>query len=101
MTDPITDPEASGPVAPRVVRPSLCRDVVYTDPQIPGSQRAAKVVGTRDSIAEEEGVPTPSGEMKVHLLVFPPVGSPYGRQDVDYDANGGPGTWRWPTRVEG
>jgi hypothetical protein len=85
--------------APRVMAPTLCRDVWYADKQVGGSVRAAKVVGTRDSIAHDEGVPLPESDMHVHLLVFPPAGSAYNAHDVAYDANGAPGTWRWPTRV--
>lgn len=85
--------------APRAQRPSLGRVVVYSDPQIPGSQRLAHVTGTRDSIVEYEGVPLPADDMHVHVKVMPPAGSIYDAHDVAYDANGAPGTWRWPTRV--
>lgn len=97
--NPPVDEGGATPIAPRVQRPTLCRDVWYTDRQVPGT-RAAKVVGTRDSVAPEEGVPLPLDEMHVHLLVFPPAGNAYNAHDVAYDADGAPGTWRWPVRIE-
>lgn len=85
---------------PRVQRPTLSRDVWYSDKQVPESVRAAKVTGTRTSIAENEGVPLPEDDMHVHLIVFPPQGTAYPVRDVPYDANGAGGTWRWPTRAD-
>jgi hypothetical protein len=97
----VTEHATSDPTgAPRIMRPTLCRDVWYADRQVGGSVRAAKVVGTRDSISHDEGVPLPTDELHVHLLVMPPQGAAYNALDVAYDANGAPGTWRWPTRVD-
>jgi hypothetical protein len=89
----------SAEVAPRAQRPTLNRMVIYSDRQIPDSQRSAVVVGTRESISHDEGVPLPTDDMHVHLLVFPPQGAAYNAIDVEYNANGGPNTWRWPSRV--
>jgi len=86
----------------------------------------AMVVVTQDNLfaggVEAGHIPGLSGDMCVHLWVFSPgpaglraeatdfkAESPHGRQenqgggyneyDVAYQAEGAPGTWRWPDRA--
>jgi hypothetical protein len=66
----------------------LGKRVIYTSTD--GYQKAAKIIGTAESIQEGTGVPVP-GEGEAHLLVFSPTGKTYTRTNVTEGE--GPGTF--------
>lgn len=66
----------------------LARWAVYTSTD--GFEKAAKIVGTPQSVKPGTDVPVPD-EGRVHLLVFSPTGKTYTRTNVPEGT--GPGTF--------
>jgi hypothetical protein len=80
-----------------VQKPTVARVVHYQAFGTPGGEyrslpRAAIVTETQ---AENPGIADP---MTVGLCVLNPTGQFFNRE-VPYDADGKPGTWRWPPRA--
>lgn len=81
--------------------PSVGRIVRYTS-KTGNYELAAVVTATRESLwapgVERGDVPPISSDTHVHLRVFTPGAlEAYQEFDVPFDADGAPGTWRWPT----
>jgi hypothetical protein len=112
------------------MKPSLGRIVIYrsrTGSYDCAAIIAATYDSLNIDNVEKGWIPNLSGEAHVHLVVFSAgkpqdgrtaqeaeaeflVSSPHGvsinsggtyqEWDIPYDLEGGPGTWRWPTRIE-
>lgn len=84
-------------------QPSIGRIVHYQargslDGKYLPEPRAAIVTAVPELLSEQPNTGPEGYVQAADLFVVTPNGS-FHDQEIPYDENGGPGTWRWPPRV--
>jgi hypothetical protein len=77
------------------MRPTVGRIVHYQAFGTPGGEYLGVI--TAADFAGESADPAIEGNYRVGLCILNPTGQ-FFNVDVEYDADGKPGTWRWPPR---